>query len=69
LLVDHYREDWSALWWVRLDGRGRVVDGPDEAARAVDGLRDKYPQYADLPPTGPVIALDVTRWSGWSAAG
>ena len=69
LLVDHYREDWSALWWVRLDGHGRVVDGPAETSRAIDGLRDKYPQYAELPPTGPVIALDVTRWSGWSAAG
>jgi PPOX class probable F420-dependent enzyme len=69
LLVDHYREDWSALWWVRLDGHGRVVDGPAEAARAIDRLRDKYPQYAELPPTGPVLALDVKRWSGWSAAG
>ena len=27
LLVDHYAEDWSTLWWVRVDGRGRVVDG------------------------------------------
>jgi PPOX class probable F420-dependent enzyme len=69
LLVDHYHEDWSALWWVRLDGHGRVVSGPAETALAVDGLRDKYPQYAELPPTGPVLALDVTRWSGWSAAG
>ena len=69
LLVDHYREDWSALWWVRLDGHGRTVDGPDEVGRALGGLQDKYPQYAELPPTGPVIALDVTRWSGWSAAG
>ena len=23
-------EDWSALWWVRLDGRGRVVADPVE---------------------------------------
>jgi PPOX class probable F420-dependent enzyme len=69
LLVDEYGEDWSTLWWVRLDGHGRVVDGPDEAARAIAGLRDKYQQYAELPPTGPVLAVDVTRWSGWSAAG
>jgi PPOX class probable F420-dependent enzyme len=69
LLVDEYREDWSTLWWVRLDGHGRVVEGPDETARAVAGLADKYPQYAELPPTGRVLALDVTRWSGWSAGG
>ena len=22
LLADHYEEDWSSLWWVRVDGRG-----------------------------------------------
>lgn len=25
LLVDEYREDWSALWWVRADGPARVL--------------------------------------------
>lgn len=25
LLVDEYREDWSALWWVRADGTARVL--------------------------------------------
>jgi PPOX class probable F420-dependent enzyme len=69
LLVDRYSEDWSALWWVRLDGRGRVVNDPDEVAQALAGLRDKYRQYAELPPAGPVLAVDVTRWSAWSAAG
>jgi PPOX class probable F420-dependent enzyme len=68
LLVDGYSEDWSALWWVRLDGAGRVVDDPVEAARAVTALTGKYPQYAGRAPAGPVIAVDVTRWSGWSAS-
>jgi PPOX class probable F420-dependent enzyme len=68
LLVDHYREDWSTLWWVRLDGRGRVVHDPQEVERALTSLRDKYQQYAEIPPTGPVLALDVARWIGWSAA-
>lgn len=68
LLVDRYGEDWSTLWWVRLDGAGRVVADPDEAARAVAALVDKYPQYRDRAPDGPVIAVDITRWSGWSAA-
>jgi PPOX class probable F420-dependent enzyme len=30
LLVDEYDEDWSRLWWVRLDAHGRVVDDPHE---------------------------------------
>jgi PPOX class probable F420-dependent enzyme len=67
LLLDRYSEDWSVLWWVRLDGRGRIVADPDEAARGVDGLVGKYPQYAARRPEGPLLALDVTRWTGWSA--
>jgi PPOX class probable F420-dependent enzyme len=67
LLVDEYDDDWSRLWWVRLDGRARVVDDAAEAERAIRSLSDKYPQYRDLPPSGPVLAVDVQRWVGWSA--
>ncbi len=77
LLADHYEEDWGALWWVRADGVGRVLEpGPGveaeagaewaEAARAVDLLRARYPQQRAV---GAVLAVDVQRWSGWSAAG
>jgi PPOX class probable F420-dependent enzyme len=68
VLVDSYDEDWTRLWWVRLDGTGRVVTDLDEASRAVMALAARYPQYVDRPPSGPVIAVDVTRWSGWSAS-
>jgi PPOX class probable F420-dependent enzyme len=68
LLLDEYHEDWSALWWIRLDGRGRVVHDAGEAGRAVTGLVRKYPQYRDQPPNGPVIAVDITAWTGWSAS-
>jgi PPOX class probable F420-dependent enzyme len=65
LLVDHYEEDWSALWWVRADGLGRVLDPADpEAQQAVALLAARYPQQRAL---GAVIAVDVQRWSGWSA--
>jgi PPOX class probable F420-dependent enzyme len=67
LLVDHYSEDWSQLWWVRLDGRGRVVSDPAEAARATSALIGKYQQYAGQTPAGPVLAMDIARWSSWSA--
>lgn len=67
LLVDEYAEDWSRLWWVRLDGSGRVVGEPPERGAAVAALVAKYRQYTDRPPAGPVIAVDVVRWSGWSA--
>jgi PPOX class probable F420-dependent enzyme len=67
LLVDEYQDDWSALWWVRLSGDGRVVTDPAEAARAGAALAAKYPQYGGQPPAGPYLAVTVRAWSGWSA--
>jgi PPOX class probable F420-dependent enzyme len=67
LLVDAYDDaDWTRLWWVRADGVARVLD---DAPEAIDRLVEKYPQYAERRPEGPVVALDVERISGWSAAG
>jgi PPOX class probable F420-dependent enzyme len=68
LLVDHYEEDWSALWWVRADGTASVmpVDGPPEVSDALAALAEKYPQYGD-PPPGPLIRVAVTTWRAWSA--
>jgi PPOX class probable F420-dependent enzyme len=68
VLVDAYDEDWSALWWVRLDGRGRVVDDRAEAGRALTALAGKYRQYAGRPPHEPVLAVTVTGWTGWAAS-
>ena len=66
LLVDRYDEDWSALWWARAEGRGRVLDSDEpEAQRALALLRDRYPQQQAV---GVVLAVDVERWSGWSAS-
>lgn len=67
LLVDHYDDDWSQLWWVRADGHARVADG-DHAARGRALLTARYAAYADAPPPGPVIMVTVTRWRGWSAS-
>jgi PPOX class probable F420-dependent enzyme len=67
LLVDHYDEDWGALWWVRVDGPAAVLDGGDERDEAIAALVAKYEQYAAAPPDGPVIALVAERISGWSA--
>jgi PPOX class probable F420-dependent enzyme len=68
LLVDHYEDDWAALWWVRFDGRARVlIDGP-EHVDALALLRAKYPQYRATPPTGAVVAIDVTACRAWSAS-
>jgi PPOX class probable F420-dependent enzyme len=68
ILVDHYEEDWSSLWWIRLRGRARVLDDGEERERALMLLREKYPQYRDEPPEGPVLAVDVTDTREWTAA-
>lgn len=69
LVVDHYEDDWSCLWWVRLDGRARLVEAGPEWERAISLLQAKYPQYQAQPPTGTVIAIEVVGWASWSAAG
>jgi PPOX class probable F420-dependent enzyme len=65
LLVDHYSEDWTELWWVRIDGDGRLVESLDERQRALTLLTAKYEPYRHQPPPGPVIAIDITAWRGW----
>jgi PPOX class probable F420-dependent enzyme len=71
VLADHYSDDWQALWWARADGAARVVapgDEPALRAAAVDALVSRYGQYRERPPEGPLVVIEVLRWSGWSAA-
>ncbi|TMG71070.1 MAG: TIGR03668 family PPOX class F420-dependent oxidoreductase [Chloroflexi bacterium] len=68
VLVDHYEDDWTRLWWVRADGTARVVQDHAEAARATDALAGRYPQYRRARPAGPVVAISNIRLSGWSAS-
>jgi PPOX class probable F420-dependent enzyme len=67
VLVDHYEDDWSRLWWIRLRGRARVLDEGEERERALELLAEKYPQYRREPPDGPVLAVDVTDVRTWSS--
>ena len=68
LLVDHYEDDWSHLWWVRLDGTARLlIEGP-EHEQAIALLCAKYRQYRATPPSGTVVAIDVTASRTWSAS-
>lgn len=65
LLVDHYEDDWDRLWWVRVDGRARVVaDGPEREA-GLDSLADKYPQYQSTRPPGALIVVEDLTWRSW----
>jgi PPOX class probable F420-dependent enzyme len=68
LLIDHYEEDWSKLWWVRLRGSARVLAEGPEHDRALGLLAAKYEQYRTEPPPGPVLAVAIAEWRSWAAA-
>jgi PPOX class probable F420-dependent enzyme len=68
VLVDHYAEDWTQLWWVRIDGTAAVHEAGELADRARTALAAKYPPYAAPPPGGPVLVLTPNRWSGWQGS-
>jgi PPOX class probable F420-dependent enzyme len=67
LLVDHYADDWSTLWWVRVDGTAEVLEDGPLRERALAALVAKYPPYARTPPDGVVLVVTPTRWTGWTA--
>jgi PPOX class probable F420-dependent enzyme len=63
LLVDRYDEDWTRLAWVELRGRVSVEPlGP-----ALEALVEKYPQYAEERPQGPLLRLTPERFACWRA--
>lgn len=69
VLVDHYDEDWSNLWWVRADGIATVVDEVTGEEPLLIELRDKYRfNYGMQAMHGPAIVVDVERWTGWDAS-
>ncbi len=67
LLVDHYADDWTRLWWVRADGVATIHSDDEQMHMGYRLLRAKYPQYQSVPLNGPVIAVTVRRWSSWHA--
>lgn len=68
VLVDHYAEDWAALWWVRMRGTAVIHRHGPRWQAAVAALVDRYDQYREHPPGGPAIVVQVTDWSGWAAS-
>ena len=62
VLVDHYDEDWSRLWWVRLRGRARIVDHDEQA---LELLSAKYLQYREHTPRGPFIVVEIDERREW----
>ncbi len=60
LLVDHYDDDWSKLWWVRAHGTASVVDGRESALT-------RFPAYRDESTVTATIVLTPDAVTGWRA--
>lgn len=64
--VDRYDDDWSRLAWVQVLGEASIRDreGQEEALAA---LAEKYEQYREAPPPGPLIRIEPRRAISWRA--
>lgn len=67
ILVDHYSDDWTQLWWVRVDGTASIRSAGEEWKEAVDHLAAKYPQYETDPPAGPQVAISLDEVVFWAS--
>jgi PPOX class probable F420-dependent enzyme len=70
VMLDHYEDDWSTLWWLRVEGRGEVLPA-DAHAEAVAALRAKYPQYervALFAGEPRLIRIAIERITSWAAS-
>lgn len=67
VLIDHYDDDWTALWWCRLRGKGSVVYAGPEFDAGINALQAKYDQYRGRLPDGPVISIRITERRTWTA--
>ena len=67
LLVDPYEDDWRRLWWVRADGNGEIVEEPPTDHPGIQALVQRFPQYSDDPPSGPLLVVTIHRWTGWTS--
>jgi coenzyme F420-0:L-glutamate ligase / coenzyme F420-1:gamma-L-glutamate ligase len=67
LLVDHYEENWTLLWYVLVRGKAKLVSAPAERKRALQSLREKYPQYRGgmLQENAPLLRITPERITAW----
>lgn len=68
LLIDHYEDDWTRLWYALIRGRANLLPASDrrQRASALRRLRAKYPQYARGMLTDEAAIIRIrpqqTRW-------
>ena len=67
MVIDHYEDDWSQLWYLLVRGQAELLEPCAEQAAAIALLRAKYPQYREMDLDGnPVIRITPERATGWA---
>lgn len=67
LLADHYEEDWTRLWWVRVHATAAVVEG-EEFAVLRPALARRYPVYEEREAVAAALRLRPRQVVGWRAS-
>ncbi len=71
LLLDEYNADWSRLRYLLISGEATLLTEGGEYAEAIQALRQKYPQYVQLPlvageaPVIKILPVRKHRWGRW----
>ena len=69
LLIDHYDEDWTQLWYILIRGKAKLIpqSAHQERTRVIRKLKAKYPQYAAgmLTNDAPIIRITPDRIASW----
>lgn len=66
LLVDRWDpDDWSQLWWVRVELRYDATLGPDQWGGLAAQLSARYSQYGDQP-FARLLVLRIVGLTGWA---
>jgi len=72
LVIDDYSEDWKELVYVLITGTAEIIapgDDVSDHARAVELLREKYPQYRSMKlEERPIIRITPARIKRWAPA-
>jgi PPOX class probable F420-dependent enzyme len=71
LVIDDYSEEWNRLVHVLISGDAEILsaggDDPSEHTRAVELLREKYPQYRSMKlGERPIIKITPARIKRWA---
>jgi len=68
LCVDRYDDDWSRLAWVQLLGTVEVLS-IERGGPGLEALVERYAQYRERRPRGPLLRLDPQRVLHWRSTG